>query len=321
MPEITQTPNRLHALIDQLRGSPYIREKRFGEISSFNFSRSAFYEGHWDDVTTKARGLFINTRTEQIVARGYDKFFNVDENPQSTMDALKKQAVYPIEVYKKENGYLGLISWDRENGKFIFATKSMLESSYVEDLRDIFYHSGINTEEVAKYLSHTHIPFTMIVEVIDPILDPHIIEYNYRHLVLLDIVSNTIEPRYLIYPLLSMKAREFNMDVKAHVQTTMDWKEVEQIKWLCEHPAFVDSNGQPFEGYVFRDSANHMFKMKTAYYLKWKKYRWQADRIIHDLPVQQEQDPFLSWVESNKDKLAVKNIIDMRNMYEQTHTA
>lgn len=317
MTETTQ----MNDFIDRLRSSPYIREKRFGDISSFNFTRSAFYEGHWDDVTTKARGLFINTRTEQIVARGYDKFFNVDENPQSTMDALKKQAVCPIEVYKKENGYLGLISWDHENGKFIFATKSMLESSYVEDLRDIFYHSAINTEEVAKYLSRTHIPFTMIVEVIDPILDPHIIEYNYRHLVLLDIVSNTIKPRYLIYPLLSIKAREFNMDVKAHVQTIMDWKEVEQIKWLCEHPAFVDSNGQPFEGYVFRDSATHMFKMKTAYYLKWKNYRWQADRIMNGQPLPASAvDAFLLWVEQNKDRLAGKSIIDMRNMYEQTHT-
>lgn len=306
--------NEVNELVQRLRASPYIREKRFEDISSFNFTRDAFYTGHWDDLTTKARGLFINTRTDRIVARGYDKFFNIDENPQSTMEALKKQAVYPIEVYKKENGYLGLISWNREKNELIFATKSMLESSYVENLRSIFYNSGIDVDAVKTYLRRHGV--TMIVEVIDPVFDPHIIEYSHAKLVLLDIVLNQIKPAYLMYPLLLYHGQHFHMDCKRHVKTIVDWEEVEQLKWLCEHPAYFDDEGRPFEGYVFRDGAGHMFKMKTAYYLKWKKYRWQADRIVHDLPVQQEQDPFLSWVEQNKSKLAGKSIIDMRNLYE-----
>lgn len=301
-------------LIRNLRDSEYIREKRFGDISSFNFTRTAFYSGHWDEVTVKARGLFIDTRKKKIVARGYDKFFNIDENPQSTMEALKKQAVYPIEVYKKENGYLGLISWDHSKNNFLFATKSMLESGFVNNLRDIFFHSQIATEAVAEYLSTNDV--TMIVEVIDPVLDPHIIEYKKLHLVLLDIVSNTVEPRYLLYPLLVAASLSFNMEVKRHVKTIMDWNEVVQLRWLCDSPDYVDEFGKHFEGYVFRDSVGHMFKLKTAYYLKWKKYRRLADRIIHDLPIQPEQDSFLLWVEKNKDLLATKDIIQMRNMYE-----
>ena len=305
-------------LIKKLRSSDYIREKRFGDISSFNFTRSAFYEGHWDDTTIKARGLFINTKTETIVARGYDKFFNIDENPQNTMDALKRKVVYPIEVYKKENGYLGLISWDHEKDDFLFATKSMLESSYVENLKDIFFHSGLYTEDVRRYLKN-YPNVTMIVEVIDPVLDPHIIEYNKRKLVLLDIVLNQIKPAYMIYPLLINRALQFNMECKQHISTIMDWYEVKRLQWLCEHPSYFDNDGHPFEGYVFRDSRGLMFKMKTAYYLQWKKRRWQADRIVHDLPIRPEQDPFLSWVEQNKSTLAAKSLIEMRNLYEQTH--
>ena len=306
-------------LIRNLRDSEYIREKRFGDISSFNFTRTAFYSGHWDEVTVKARGLFIDTRKKKIVARGYDKFFNIDENPQSTMDALKRQAVFPIEVYRKENGYLGLISWDHEKNDFLFATKSMLESGFVDNLKDIFFNSGINTGYVSCYLSTAQINGaspTMIVEVIDPQLDPHIIEYSQRHLVLLDIVSNQVEPSYLLYPLLQQRASDFNMECKAHVKTIMDWKEVEKMKWLCQHPSYFDTNGKPFEGYVFRDGAGHMFKLKTAYYLQWKKYRRQAERIVNNLPLQVESDPFLSWVEQNKTKLVGKSIIEIREMYE-----
>ena len=305
--------------IDKLRSSPFIHEKRFGDISSFNFTRKAFYQSHWDELTTKARGLFINTRTEEIVARGYDKFFNVDENPQTTMDAIRERAAYPIEVYKKENGYLGLISWDHTKGDFLFATKSMLENSYVEDLKQIFFHSGIHVDKIADFLCKAECfgaSVTMIVEVIDPILDPHIIEYQNAHLVLLDIVSNTLESHYTIYPLLSVKAFEFGMEVKKHERTIMDWHEVEDIKWCCEHPRYFDRNGKPFEGYVFRDARGYMFKMKTAYYLQWKHYRRCADLILQGLPYKDAPDPFLTWVEENKDGLERKSIIEMRNMYE-----
>lgn len=48
-------------------------------ISSYNFTKNAFQNGVWDEITTKARGLFINTCTFEIVARGYDKFFNIKD--------------------------------------------------------------------------------------------------------------------------------------------------------------------------------------------------------------------------------------------------
>lgn len=314
---------QMQEFINRLRSSPYIHEKQFGDISSFNFTRKAFYSGHWNELTMKARGLFINTATEKITARGYDKFFNIDENPQTTMAAIQRKVTYPLEVYKKENGYLGLISWDHIKGNFFFATKSMIEGSYVEDLKQIFFHSGIHVDKVANFLSQAKLfdeAVTLIVEVIDPVLDPHIIEYGSAHLVLLDIVSNTLEPHYANYPLLSVKAFEFGMEVKSQERSIMDWSEVENMKWLCEHPHYFDRNGKPFEGYVFRDSQGYMFKMKTAYYLKWKRYRRYAEMILGGVQPKAESDPFLAWVEQNKDKLEHKSIIDMRNIYEKAHT-
>ena len=62
-----------------MRESKYIQEKRFGNISSFNFTKDAFYNKAWDDQTTKARGLYINVPRQCVVARAYDKFFSVEE--------------------------------------------------------------------------------------------------------------------------------------------------------------------------------------------------------------------------------------------------
>lgn len=305
--------------IEQLRGSKYIRERRFGDISSFNFTKEAFYGGHWNELTMKARGLFINTRTGKIVARGYDKFFNVGENPENTMSALEKKAVYPIEVYQKENGYLGLISWDLDKDDFFFATKSMIEGPYADNLKRIFFDSGIRTEKVADFLKRANMfdsTVTLVVEVIDPVNDPHIIEYDREKVVLLDIVSNTLEPHFTIYPLVSVKAFEFGMDVKRHVKTIMSWDEVTELERLCQHPRYADINKKSFEGYVFRDSHNLMFKLKTAYYLKWKGYRRAATRILSGTNAGVE-DAFLRWVEENRAALSCDcDIIKLRNMYE-----
>ena len=55
-------------LVDQMRKNKYITEKKYGNISSFNFTREAFYDKKWNKQTTKARGLFINTENGRIVA-------------------------------------------------------------------------------------------------------------------------------------------------------------------------------------------------------------------------------------------------------------
>lgn len=66
-------------IILEMRNNPYIEEKRFGSISSFNFTRKAFEKRIWDDMTVKARGLYINIPKAKIVARSYDKFFSISE--------------------------------------------------------------------------------------------------------------------------------------------------------------------------------------------------------------------------------------------------
>ena len=49
-------------LVGKKRQSKYVFEKRFGDISSFNFSREAFYKKHWDEVSTKARDCSLTQR-------------------------------------------------------------------------------------------------------------------------------------------------------------------------------------------------------------------------------------------------------------------
>ena len=77
------------SLMEQLRISKDIREVDLGnDISSFNFTRRTFSNKKWNSLTCKARGLFMNTKTEKIVARGYEKFFNINERRETDLEHL-----------------------------------------------------------------------------------------------------------------------------------------------------------------------------------------------------------------------------------------
>ena len=54
--------------IMQLRNSRFVAEKQYGNISSFNFTRTAFEDRVWNDLTIRARGLYINIPKQKLRA-------------------------------------------------------------------------------------------------------------------------------------------------------------------------------------------------------------------------------------------------------------
>lgn len=67
-------------LIHILKENRYVRETDNGNgIHSFNFTSEAFYDGVWTSQTVRARGLHIDVIHKKIVARSFDKFFDLSE--------------------------------------------------------------------------------------------------------------------------------------------------------------------------------------------------------------------------------------------------
>lgn len=66
--------------LKSLRKDSNVREKKLADgVSSFNFTKDTFYSKHWTNDSIKARGLFVDTDTGEIVARSYDKFFSIQD--------------------------------------------------------------------------------------------------------------------------------------------------------------------------------------------------------------------------------------------------
>jgi predicted kinase len=105
-------------LLDRMRTSDLVTVRPAGDdphlagVLACNFTRDAFRNSAWDGVSVHARGLFIDEASGKVVARGYEKFFHLDEDPGRTRDQWLDTSVtaYPVTLRKKFNGYLALVA-------------------------------------------------------------------------------------------------------------------------------------------------------------------------------------------------------------------
>lgn len=265
-------------LIESLRNNKYVYEKDLRDnISSFNFTKEAFYNKAWDKETTKARGLFIDTKNYKIVARSYDKFFKVDERKETSLENLKSNLIYPVNFYLKYNGFLGILSI--YNNELFFASKSTNTGIYVDYFKNIFYK--ILTKKQISALKRKLIKesASAVFEVIDPFNDPHIIEYQEEKLVLLDIIKNDTEFKKVSYEELTEFSKTYEIPTKELIYKVFNFDEFIVTYDKITSPNYK-LNNEYIEGFVIEDINNFMIKTKTYYYDEWKHLRTKMESAM-----------------------------------------
>lgn len=320
--------------LDNLRANPMIREKRLGNnISSFNFSREAFMTNAWDTQSIKARGLFIDTENDMIMARSYDKFFNIGEQDNTEASVLARKFVYPVSVYKKENGYLGIAAPDGD-GKLFFASKTTTQGDYAIEFKRLLISTlGSSLSKFADYLED--IDASAVFEVIIPSFDRHIVEYdeNDPHVVLLDIIYNDFEFGHIDYEELVDIASRFKLRIKEKDCELHTMKQFVEWYEQVSAPNFTPSDGKHIEGYVLEDSDGFMVKVKSDWYRYWKSMR----TVIHDIMKRDrssripqlmadhpETEGLYAWMKRYVSDWRAKgnkedpHVIDVRNAWEET---
>ena len=258
----------MNQYIDELKNNEYVREKALcGNVHSFNYSNKAFFEGRWDSVTTRARGLFCDMDTETVVARSFDKFFAIDERPETSMDALKDTLKFPMAAYRKENGFLGICSYRAgECNNLFLASKSTNQGEYADYFRTIFNDtiSCYTQPQFADILRAMNC--SAVFEVIDPIHDPHIVEYKKPKLVLLALIVNDFNYTSISYWMVKEVARIYGFECKELVATINSWDDFVEFYEKAKDESLI-------EGYVFEDDNGFMLKLKTDWYKYWKRIR------------------------------------------------
>lgn len=265
--------------VETMRKNRFIMEKKFGNISSFNFTKEAFFDKVWNKQTVVARGLYINTRTMNVVARGFNKFFNINEQPETRLEMLQYTLTFPITCYVKENGYLGLVSYDEETDDIFVTTKSNPEGEYSVWLREAI-NAKMTPEAIAKMKEMAkNDKVTFVFENVDMKNDPHIIEYPDSELFLLAIIKNDIKFAQYDYDQVVNIGNDLGVKVKTKAYTINSYAEF--FDWYNEVTAEdYEFDGRIIEGFVIEDAAGYMVKVKLAYYNFWKCMRHVAQATL-----------------------------------------
>ena len=281
--------------ISYLRHNKCVQEKDLGGgVSSFNFTRDAFYNANWNRQTILARGLFIDTENKKIMARSYEKFFKINEVHATELANLKDRLQFPVQAYVKENGFLGIVSYDYRNDDLFIASKSTNRGDYVEYFKKLLepYRAKLLTwyrrarlweaVEQDKAYADSDIemtPVSLVFEVIDTENDPHIIKYDESKIVLLDLIANTLEFHAKPYEDLKKVAELLGCPVKERAFEIKSWDEFRDLYTEVQDEDYK-YNGNYIEGFVFVDASGFMTKCKTGYYNFWKFMRGVADATL-----------------------------------------
>jgi len=266
-------------IVNELKSSPLIRRTQNPNgISSYNFTKEAFFDKKWNDLVCTARGLFVYDDTNKVAARSYSKFFNLGEVKTSTEDYILNNWVGTVNAYGKANGYLGIISVDTRTNEFFFASKSRTDMDFAKNLERIFNKKVSKAKQnalrnwlVKDMGKNNGNAYSLVVEVIDPINDSHICKYNQENLCLLDVFVNDYAEKSLGYDAvcklgqLTMLPAKIPLEpIKDNITLKMALDELSNTKEHCE--------GFVLEGHNKADEVVRV-KIKTPWYLMWKYYR------------------------------------------------
>lgn len=202
-----------------------------------------------------------------------NKILHPDRSECWKSEQLKKILVFPVRAFKKENGFLAMVSWNWNTNDLLICSKSTNEGDFVELIKDQLYKlSAKQLINLKHYLQENN--YTLVFECVDIEKDPHIIDYDKNKLILLDIIENSFNTNKLSYSEVVSIAENIGLDYKELEYTFNTWEELYKFKKQQD-----ESYTTQHEGWVFEDSNGFMVKYKTRFYKFWKQMRAVKERL------------------------------------------
>ena len=315
------TNDREKDMFDMLQDSKLVTTKKLiDNIVSFNFNKNAFHKSKWNELTVTARGLFVDLKDRKIIARSYNKFFNLNEREETTIEGICKNITLPVRTYKKENGFLGIVSL--YNDKLFVCSKSTNTGDYAQLLRDTLVEQlgrkGI--KQLKQYLRNGYKDKTFVFECINK-KDRHIIDYPNNEVVLLDIFDNTLEE--VRQPISALNEIAYNIGCRFKTLSQIIETKQELVEWINKVTA---DDTIRHEGYVAVGENGFKFKIKSNFYKKWKYMRSVLQRLQCGRDVveakkkaNREQIHIIQFMQTfTREELQTMDIIDIRQKYDNT---
>ncbi|KAL0077840.1 RNA ligase-domain-containing protein [Phycomyces blakesleeanus] len=255
--------------------------------------RESVYKRNQGSFPIMARGLFTLKRDERhcIVARGYDKFFNVNETKYTQWTALEKETQGPYEITTKENGCIIFIAALSSQTVIVTSKHSIPEPKDNPQshggvgyrwLQKHLQSAQASEEDLASWLWSNSI--TLVAELCDDDFEEHILEYppHKRGLYLHGANYNTAQLHTLPSQLVHQIATTFGLWPVSF--TTLDT--IAQVKELASKVQLTGKmDGREVEGIVVRcqrQDQDFLFKVKSEPYLVFRDYREVTKSVLEN---------------------------------------
>ncbi|MFT4244141.1 MAG: RNA ligase [Candidatus Woesearchaeota archaeon] len=222
----------------------YVKSSQRNNLILFNYTQKTIYEEYWNTYTMQARGIIFDRLTNQIVARPFGKFFNINENESTQLKKLPLQESF--EVFEKIDGVLGIIFY--HNNRWNISTRGELNSMQAMIGENIL-KSKINTSKMNPN-------FTYICEIIHPNCKVIIDYKNEQKLILLSCI-NTQSGEELTYSQLEEEAVKTNFEI---IKKISNFTSIEEI--VAQQKIWNNT----FEGVVIRFKNGLRVKVKSHSY-------------------------------------------------------
>jgi RNA ligase len=217
-------------------GCVYVREK--GDLIIFNYTQAAAYEGNWNYFERVSRGLIMDLKTGEVVARPFDKFYN-------WMEGERKANGIILSITEKIDGSLGILY--RINGEYKIATRGSFDSDqalWATDHLNMYYDlSGLQPD------------LTLLFEIIYP-ENRVVVDYGDWSGLILLAARNRISGEYLPFDHVEKLAEIYHF----LLPDVYRFDSIEDIIWRLPQ---LDANQ---EGYVVEFSDGQRFKFKGDKY-------------------------------------------------------
>ena len=174
----------------------YRRAVQLRPLDLYVHTRAATLENFWDETTTKCRGLIVHRETGEIVARPFEKFFNVDTSWRPETCVSNLPLTKPV-ISEKLDGSMGtLYKWrvpspsvydpsgeSEDTEQLAIATKGSFHSDQAKWATE-WYHNHLQGAEWPE-------GYTVMFEIIAESVQHHVVHYNgIEELVLIALIKN-----------------------------------------------------------------------------------------------------------------------------------
>lgn len=213
----------------------------FGDLLIFNYTQAAQYAHRWNLFEQVSRGLIINARTGEVVARPFDKFFNWFEGG-------RKADGHIVTITEKMDGSLGILY--RDGGRYAIATRGSFDSDQAlwatRFLNEYYDLRGLPDE------------WTLLLEIVYP-QNRVVVDYQGAEELVLLAIRNRSTGEYLpFFPTVFETAEAFGFSIPRTYQFN-------NVTDIMAAAAVLD---EKTEGWVVEFSDGQRFKFKGDKYLE-----------------------------------------------------